>query len=701
MNFLAPLFLFGTLAIALPVVFHLIRRTTREQTPFSTLMFLRPTPPRVTRRSRLDNILLLILRCLVLCLLALGFARPFLKKPVAAAPDRGGKAKTILLVDFSASMRRENLWNEAVNRAEGILRKLGPSDEVAVFGFDHQVRTLIGFSQWATAGAGERVALAVNRLQEIKPGWGATSLGQALVAAAETFEETDKKEHVIGLRRVILISDVQEGSKLDGLQGFEWPRGVEVVVESVRPKKPTNAGIQLLATMDEATEESGGTKVRVRVSNSSDASREQFQIRWANGSTNTEIYVPPGQSRTLPLSDSASESGNQLVLLGDDADFDNTIHAIAPKTDELRILFLGQDPASDSTQALYYLKRAFQETRRQTVSIIARSNNELLNPSDLAGTQLIVVSDELPENRFDTVRQMLSEGKTVLLTMKTVSSANTLGRLLGLANIAAEEANSPNYAMLGQIDFQHPLFAPFADPRFSDFTKIHFWKHRRLNPTQFPSAHVLARFDGPEADPAILQIPVAKGNIYALTFGWFPADSQFALSSKFVPLLYSLLEQSGAIKVQTSQYTVGDSVDVAAFQSSEPIVIRRPDGTEAQTAPGERFTQTDLPGIYTVESAQTPVRFAVNLAAEESKTAPLAIETLERLGVPLRIQATQTEKQVQRAAAARQHVVATELENRQKLWRWLLVAALVVLMMETWLAGRLTRRSALQTEVTI
>src|SRR5215470_4002867 len=103
MNFLAPAFLVGALAIGLPIVFHLIRRTTREQTPFSSLMFLLPSPPRVTRRSRLDNILLLILRCLVLCLLALGFARPFLKRPMAAAPEQRGAAKVILLVDTSAS----------------------------------------------------------------------------------------------------------------------------------------------------------------------------------------------------------------------------------------------------------------------------------------------------------------------------------------------------------------------------------------------------------------------------------------------------------------------------------------------------------------------------------------------------------------------------------------------------------------------
>jgi hypothetical protein len=40
------------------------------------------------------------------------------------------------------------------------------------------------------------------------------------------------------------------------------------------------------------------------------------------------------------------------------------------------------------------------------------------------------------------------------------------------------------------------------------------------------------------------------------------------------------------------------------------------------------------------------------------------------------------------------------LEGRQKLWRWLIVAALAVLLVETWLAGWITRRAAAPVEVT-
>ncbi len=52
MSFLTPFYVLGALAIAAPIILHLIRRTPKGEVPFSSLMFLAPTPPRLTRRSR-------------------------------------------------------------------------------------------------------------------------------------------------------------------------------------------------------------------------------------------------------------------------------------------------------------------------------------------------------------------------------------------------------------------------------------------------------------------------------------------------------------------------------------------------------------------------------------------------------------------------------------------------------------------------
>src|SRR5712692_411697 len=247
MSFLAPLFLAGALAVALPVVFHLIRRTSREKTLFSSLMFLMPTPPRVTRRSRLENIFLLILRCLVLCLLASGFARPFIQRPVQAGAGSGAAKRILVLLDGSASMRRGGLWPEARAKAAEVLRQASPIDQVALFTFDRQVNRLMDFEQWSAMGASERAAFAAKRLDELSPGWSGTHPGSALVSAAEAFEEgrSNQREN-FALRQIVLISDLQEGSRLETLQAFEWPKEIELRIESVKAKRPTNAGLQLV-----------------------------------------------------------------------------------------------------------------------------------------------------------------------------------------------------------------------------------------------------------------------------------------------------------------------------------------------------------------------------------------------------------------------------------------------------------------------
>jgi len=256
--------------------------------------------------------------------------------------------------------------------------------------------------------------------------------------------------------------------------------------------------------------------------------------------------------------------------------------------------------------------------------------------------------------------------------------------------------------MLAEMDFRHPLFAPFADPRFSDFTKIHFWKYRRVDASAIPNARVVAKFD--TGDPAILEIPIGRGRVLVLTCGWHPDDSQLALSTKFVPFLYSLLEESGGTAPAPAQFHVGDVVrlpsDAGAPKSA--LTVRAPDGSELSLASGEtNFTKTFMPGVYTLShpmgegrgegnfrasQSQKSARFAVNLDDRESRTAPLPGDELERLGVPLAQQPT-----VASQSARQTRLQNSELEARQKLWRWFIVATLAVLLLETWLAGRTAR----------
>ncbi|MBM3831666.1 MAG: VWA domain-containing protein [Verrucomicrobia bacterium] len=696
MSFLAPLFLLGTLAVALPILFHLIRRTSRERMPFSSLMFLSPTPPRVTRHSRLENILLLLLRCLVLLLLALGFARPFLQKPRAADPSSDTGKRIVLLLDTSASMRRDNLWALAQAKADEVLRTAKLADQVAVFTFDRQARPLVTFEQWSSMDAGQRAGLTMQQVRSVTPGWFSTRLCDAILTAAESFDEKLPEQQTFGLREIVLISDLQEGSHLDGLQGYEWPRDIQVIIEPIRARRTTNSGVQLVTEHDETAAPSSDSGPRIRVLNANDSKREQFQIRWEGvpEAEPLDVYVPPGQNRIFAAPKLAPGiKGERLVLNGDDEEFDNKAFFVQPKADTVSVLYLGNETETDSAQPLYYLKRAFQQTRNQIVQIIARRVDTPLAAAEVQNAHLMIVTESLPEEQVKTAEQFLNAGKTVLFAMKAPAAASTIARLTASPGFNAEEASMPRYAMLAEINFEHPLFLPFADPRFSDFTKIHFWKYRRIEIDKLPRARVLARFDQ-KANPALVEVPVGKGHLLLLGSGWHPTDSQLALSSKFVPLLYSILEQSGGLKAQRLQYVVGDPVSLVITNGAATLNVTKPDGSTVALPKGDNFTQSDQPGIFTID-AQPPVRFAVNLDPAETKTAPLPVEELERFGVPLK--KDRTVETAQREEKKR-YLLAAEQEKQQKLWRWMIVAALIMLIAETWLAGRLVHRGPASAE---
>ncbi|MFM9029401.1 MAG: BatA domain-containing protein, partial [Opitutaceae bacterium] len=356
MNFLAPLFLIGALAVAGPVIYHLVRRTTRERLPFGSLIFLRPSPPRLSQRHRFEHLLLLILRCLALALLAFAFARPFLPRTPDDDPSAARPARLVVLLDTSASMRREGVWPAVVARANDWIRRAGPADELTLMTFDRAVATLLPADEWRRAAAGDRAALAAARVAALKPGWGSTRLGSALAAAAEALADAEGKT-APGPRRIVLVSDLQAGSRLDALQAYEWPKGVELLLEPVAASRPTNAGVQVMADGPDVARPADAP-ARVRVSNAADAKREQFQIGWGTGEAGgarIDAYVPPGQSRVFLLPRVKGIPADTVTLTGDDEDFDNRSFAIPPVQQRPQVVWLGADAPDDAKQPLFFV----------------------------------------------------------------------------------------------------------------------------------------------------------------------------------------------------------------------------------------------------------------------------------------------------------------------------------------------------------
>jgi hypothetical protein len=413
----------------------------------------------------------------------------------------------------------------------------------------------------------------------------------------------------------------------------------------------------------------------------------------ATGAVEADAYVPPGQSRVIALAPTGSVDRGSVVLSGDEHSFDNRAFLARPGAERVKVLYLGEQVDSGSSSPFYYLQRAFQDTRRRAVELMAFPAGESVPPEDWNEARLVVVTGALDGDRREAVRSKLIGGGTVLFVLGDSSQGEELEALAGVDGLRVEEARPANYGMFGRIDFSHPLFAPFSDPRYSDFTKIHFWRYRTMEAERLPDARVVARLD--TGEPLVVETRVGEGTLLVLASGWHPADSQLALSSKFVPLMYALLEFSGGWVDRPNRYTVGDDVELAgpggrALQGT--VRVQGPEGAERTIETGKDRIRAEIPGVYTVIATGVTQIFAVNLDPMESQTAPMSEDLLARAGVL--VESPETAK-AEVPVEQRERLLAVELESRQKLWRWLIVAALVVLMLETLLAGRLTRRATM------
>ncbi len=133
-DLLAPVFAAAGIAAGIvPIVLHMLRRTPSDRQPFSLVRFLRPTLPKLTRRSRIENWPLMLLRILAMLLIAAAFARPFQRVAVSQQDDQQKRNRIAILIDKSASMRREGLSEAIQTQLREIRSGLSESDVLSVF----------------------------------------------------------------------------------------------------------------------------------------------------------------------------------------------------------------------------------------------------------------------------------------------------------------------------------------------------------------------------------------------------------------------------------------------------------------------------------------------------------------------------------------------------------------------------------------
>lgn len=679
MSWLFPLYLLGAGAILAPILMHLRRRPPQDRVEFSSLMFLQAQTPLPVSRRRIEHWLLLLLRCLALVLLALMFSRPWLQTEARAGAE-AGKA-LLILVDRSASMQRGDLMRQALEQAREVVQKAAPGDRVALATFDSRLRMMWSFEEDAETGAARAVPL-LQRLGEIQPGWHSTDLGRVLVDA---LVQLSSASGLRGMERsLIVVSDFQEGAQLEALRGVAWPEEVSVQARRVEVQEGGNFTLSLAAaevgdTELRAPQAEVAQTVRVRLSNSRESGMSDFSLRWEKAGTEAlGGYLPAGATRILnvPLPDHGGAEADTLWVRGDAWDFDNRVFTAPAQPRQVKVAWLGrQDGADDVASPLFYLKRALQPTASLEPRVVSGAEMALTE------CEVAVLHGAPPTGLADWIRA----GGLAVWLLEPSTRAADVEALTGVSGMVLQEAAVEGYRMLGEVKAEHPLLRPFADPRLRDFTKLRFWKHREvtLRDAAAERMEILARLD--HGAPAMLALPMEKGTLLLLTSGWHPADSQLALSTKFVPLLFGWLEAAGFTHSAKAGLAVGDALPLGGLATT----VFTPEGKEIAVSAGAPFVAESV-GIYRVVSGAETRLHAVNLVPEEGRVSAMEVERLKDYGVRLH-EFSGTRGEIAQNERTQERLAASEAEKQQQAWLWLLSALLATLILETLLAGRSAR----------
>lgn len=710
---LTPVFaVAGGLLAGIPIVLHMLRRTPAEKMPFSAVRFLTPTLPKTTKRSTLEHWPLMLLRILAVALIALAFARPFQRLSIARDAAAGSADRVAVLLDASASMRRDGIRDAVLEQLRSVTSDLNPDDTLSIAAYSNTLRPLVSAEEWRQTEPSGRGALIERAVEGYEPDWLGTSTATAALEAADDVARDDGVAGPDGDRRVVLITDFQQGSRLEEFRSGSWPDGVVLDLRVVKPIASGNSGLSLV-------EDQRSGRIRVRVTNSDDSPSAKYGLRTfdAAGSavgTALDADVAPGQRRTFTMPD--VEAGQPLIagveLTGDPHPFDNVVDLPREESAVLRIAHAGATDANDADAMLYYLQRSLDgnETREtEVVQLLAADGLATPVPDDV---QLAFVTAAVPEGLTASMSKLVERGGTVVVALASADMLDGVKALLPVS-VMGTEADVKDYAMFGQIDFAHPLLTPFADAQFSDFSSIQFMHYRKLA-FDTPAAdakdapRVIAKFD--TGDPAMIEFAdPSGGRVLLLATGWHRADSQWALSTRFPSMIQRLVQIACPTQLAWKVFETGARVDPFVLTGSEDWTLVDPAGMSRSGADRSGLPEQadptaqrptivlDQPGRWSLSSTGdgevTTTSLLVTVSATESRTEPLPLGQLQALGLPAEAVPIPTTDAAADASTASQ-LDAAELEGRQKQWRLLLLAGLGCLALEAIASAWMERRQA-------
>ena len=535
-GFLTPLFLAGLAAVAIPVLVHLVRREERASFAFPSLMFLERIPVREHRRRSIRHWWLLWLRCLIVAMLCLAFAKPFVDWPADMLGALTESRDRVVLLDRSLSMQYGSRWDDALAEVREAVGELGPRDRVSLVLFDHD--TLVTH-KLATDHAPLKAMLS-----GLEAGHGHTDIIGAVERAGAILANSNAQ-----IREIVLISDFQrtgiESGDRAGMATGIAP-GIDVIPRPISGPEEANATVAAVKLQRKPLGAGDSVALTARIVNAGSVPVEETDlVLEVDGQVReqTVLSLAPGETHdaTFRLVLAPDELLQVRIGLGADAlEADNSFHIIVSGATAISVLLL-ENRAARPEQALHLLE-ALRQGDNPGFRVVRRTVAEL-RESDLDTAGVVILNDApIPGGhlgkRLEAFLQvggglLVVTGRRALGSWPNEEQGIVPGRLG-----PPVERSGTNAARLLRINTLHPALAAFASAGGGDLSAAQVFRYRRL--TGVDNDAVLARYD--DESVALAERSVGRGRVLVLTTSLDPSWNTLALQPGYLPFLHESLK---------------------------------------------------------------------------------------------------------------------------------------------------------------
>jgi len=719
MSFLNPSLLGLLGLVGIPLLIHLIRRRKLKVVHWAAMEFLLQSMRKQKRRLRIEELLLLALRMLIVALAVLAFARPVLRAGIPLF-SQNARVYAIIVLDNSYSMdhrgadgktsfeRAQDSIHEMLNRV------MKDGDSVSVVLGSSKPDGLVAVPSFDLKMVGRRIA-------SLKPGDRATDY----LATAQLVNRMLKSSKST-IKEVYWFTDDQakawETSSRESAHAVWQDLGKEARLTWVSTGAPAadrdNLAVETPTLGRELVTPRLAASVESAIHNYGSRSKSGLLVNLAidgKPTASTRIDVPPGGTAAARFHPLFTTPGTHtgVVSLADPAHIDglardNSASFVVRCRESIKVLLQDIQPAREPSKSeSFFLLTAMspggaQESFAPKLREGAGFGNEVLRNYDAV---IVTGASSLTPSDRKVLTDYVRSGGGLLLfpgpdtdashVNADYASAGLLPAKLGQRRTLRDEDS----ITINPATIQHPALTLFKDTSTIDIASARFFTYYPLDPisddTDASSVRIMARFSNGE--PALVERRVGLGHVIISASSAGGVWNQMPLKPSYVPLVYQLVSYlgEGAVSHRNLKQDEPLFVSLPLSDANKSVRITDPMGQASSQnsvldARGVTVTYpgTARAGIYTVSvsGSNSTDAFAVGLDTTESdlalsdpaKAVPLAGMSSGRLTI----------------AASPAQLLATVNRARYgvEIWRMLLWAIIPLLFLESVLAQVFGRR---------